>query len=170
MNRETILFTNRYLKEVKLKNTFSNIAAIIKFSDSDIRVVEDKFLKVPKDYLKNITANDVMGNLVQLSNDASVVQDCEIKAALQIFANLEANSADIKRMKYVNANILFTINFEDDLENKIRHCIADVKCFRNFLDMKIFAVKEVNRIYWGSFRSRILSDKAIDADVCNEEI
>ena len=140
-----------------MKNTFSNIAAIVKFTDDDIRVIEDKFLKVPKKYLNNITPIDVMDRLIQLSIDSSAVQDCEIEASLQIFANLEANSADIKRMKYVDGNILLTISFADDLENKVRNCIVDVKCFRNFLDMKIFALKEVNRIYWGSFRSRILT-------------
>jgi len=170
MNRETILFTNHHLREIKLKNTFSNIAAIVKFTDDDIRVIEDKFLKVPKKYLNNITPIDVMDRLIQLSIDSSAVQDCEIEASLQIFANLEANSADIKRMKYVDGNILLTISFADDLENKVRNCIVDVKCFRNFLDMKIFVLKEVNRISCGSFRSKILIDKSINADECNEQI
>jgi len=153
-----------------LKNAFSNIAAIVKFSDNDVRFIEAKFLKIPKKFLQNITENSVMYTLIQLSNESSAVQDCDVKASLQILANLEANTADIKRMKYIDGNVLFTISFADDLENKARNCIVDVKCFRNFLDMKIFALKEVNRIYWGSFRSRILIDKSIDADVCNEEI
>ena len=34
-----------------MKNTFKNIAAIIKFNDDDIRVIQDKFVKFPKKYM-----------------------------------------------------------------------------------------------------------------------
>ena len=168
MNRETILLTNHYLKEVKLKNTFSNIAAIIKFSDDDIRVIEDKFLKIPKKYLSSKTEGAVMDGLIRLSNDPSAVQDCEINATFQILANLALKEAAIKRMQYVNANILFTISFEDDLEEKVRYCISDIKCFRDLLSMQIFVYNEVNECQLGAFRAKFFTNSSSAASTMEE--
>lgn len=147
-----------------MKNTFSKIAAIIKFSDDDIRLIQDEFIKFHKKYMHGLTSKYAMSELVNFSNNSSSVSDFDIKIILQILANIEAKSNDIKEMNYVDGNILFTISFEDEHDESIRYCINDVKCFRNHFDMHLFFNEEATRIQWESLCSRILANKTLDTD------
>lgn len=147
-----------------MKNTFSKIAAIIKFSDDDIRTIQDKFIKFPKKHMHDLTYDNAYIELVKFSNNSSSVSDFDIKIILQILANIEAKSNDIKKMNYVDGNILFTISFEDDFNDRIRYCINDVKCFRNYFDMNSFFDDEVTRIQWESLYSRVFNNKNIDLE------
>ena len=150
-----------------MKNTFSNIAAIIKFSDNDIRVIHDKFVKFPKKYMTDLSSDDVMHELVKFSNNPSIAEEFDIKLTLQILANIEARSTDIKEKNYTNGNILFTISFEDDINENFRYCINDIKCFRKYTDMNFFVNKETARIHWESFCSRVSIKKSLDIDSNN---
>jgi len=145
-----------------MKNTFKNIAAIIKFNDDDIRVIQDNFVKFPKKYMYNLTSDDVLYEFVKFSNEPSVAKEFDIKLMLQFLANIESDAADIKEMNYADGNILFTITFEDDLTEGFRSCINDVKCFRKYHDMYVFLTQEVTKIHWESLSSRVLKNKSLN--------
>lgn len=145
-----------------MKNTFKNIAAIIKFNDDDIRVIQDKFVKFPKKYMHNLTSDHALYEFVKFSNDPSTTKEFDIKLMLQILANAETDAIDIKEMNYVDGNILFTIKFEDDLAEGFRYCINDVKCFRKNHDMNVFMNQEVTRIQWESLCSKVLRNKSLN--------
>lgn len=145
-----------------MKNTFKNIAAIIKFNDDDIRVIQDNFVKFPKKFMHNLTSDHALYEFVKFSNDPSAAKEFDIKLMLQILANAESDAFDIKEMNYVDGNILFTIKFEDDLAEGIRYCINDVKCFRKYHDMNNFLSREVTQIHWESLCSRVLKNKSLN--------
>lgn len=145
-----------------MKNTFKNIAAIVKFNDDDIRVIQDKFVKFPKKYMHNLTSDYALYEFVKFSNNPSAAKEFDIKIMLQILANSESNATDIKEMNYIDGNILFTIKFEDDLAEGFRYCINDVKCFRKNHDMNVFLNQEVTKIQWESLCSRVLKNKSLN--------
>lgn len=147
-----------------MKNTFSNIAAIVKFNDDDIRVIQDKFIKFPKKYIKDVNQDDVMYEFAKFSNNPSVVEEIDIKHMIQVLANIESNASDIKMLNYMNGNILFTIGFEDDIDENIRNSIIDVKCFREHFAMQIFMNKEFDRVNWESFRARIMNNESLSVE------
>lgn len=147
-----------------MKNTFSNIAAIVKFNEDDIRVIQDKFLKFPKRYIKNINQEYVMYEFAKFKSNPSAVQENDIKFMLQSLANIESNASDIKKLNYINGNILFSISFEDDFDENIRNCISDVKCFREHFAMQIFMNKEFDRVNWESFRARIMNNESFSIE------